>query len=308
MTNDMPQELLLPGRERKKAIYRVTLIGTAANLLLVGLKFAAGIIGRSSAMIADAVHSLSDFGTDVVVLFFVNASAKPKDEGHNYGHGKFETLATVVIGLVLLGVGAGILWNSADRILFAARGGVLPRPELIAAIAGLISIGVKEWLFRLTRRTGRKTGGSVLEANAWHHRSDALSSIATVVGISGAIFLGEPWRVLDPIAAALVSLLIGKVALDLLFPAVKELLEVSLPQPVQGEILSLVGRVPDVWEPHNLRTRRIGNNYAIEIHIRVDNDKTVVEAHRIATAVEAALKAKYGPDTHISVHVEPREK
>ena len=244
----------------------------------------------------------------MVVLLFVNASAKPKDERHNYGHGKFETLATVVIGLVLLGVGVGILVNGLRRIVFAAEGGILPRPEWIAVAAGLFSIAVKEWLFRLTRRTARKVSSSVLEANAWHHRSDALSSVATVVGISGAIFLGEKWRVLDPIAAVLVSLLIGKVAVGLLSPAIKELLEVSLPEPVQREIMALIGGVPGVWEPHNLRTRRIGNNYAIEVHIRVDNDKTVVEAHRIATEVEAVLKAKYGPHTNLSVHVEPREK
>lgn len=294
--------------EHQKSIYRVTIFGSVVNLLLLIFKFVAGFLGHSSAMIADAVHSLSDFITDIVVLVFVHISSKPRDKTHDYGHGKFETLATVIIGVVLLFVGLSILWEGVSKIIFSLKGGILPAPEYIALWAALISIVAKELLYRYTAAVGKKLHSSVVTANAWHHRSDALSSIGTAVGIGGAILLGNQWHILDPIAAVVVSLFIVKVSIQLLKPCLDDLLEKSLPDEIEQEIIDIVQSFPGVIEPHDLRTRRIGNIYAIEMHLFMKGDLTLKEAHDTATAVELKLKQKYGDETHISLHVEPIEE
>ena len=291
---------------REKQIIQVTLIGTVGNLLLVIFKFIAGFMGHSSAMIADAVHSVSDFATDIVVLVFIRISSKPKDEGHDYGHGKFETLATAIIGIALCAVGIGLFWEGGRRIYgYYMLNEVLDRPGLIALIAALVSILIKEILFRYTLFVGRKQNSQLVIANAWHHRSDALSSVATAVGIGGAILLGEKWRVLDPIAAMLVSVLIIKVAIELILPAINDLLERSLPDTIEKEIIDLTNEIEGVQDPHNLRTRCIGNAYAIEMHIRVEGTMTVWHAHNLTLDIEKALRNRFGEETHIAIHVEP---
>lgn len=291
---------------RKKEIIRITLIGSLANFLLLIFKFLAGIFGHSSAMIADAVHSLSDFVTDIIVLLFINISSKPKDQGHDYGHGKYETLATSIVGIVLLGVGAALFWEGLNKIIgFYFKGEVLESPGKIALIAALISIVIKEILYRITLYVGKKEKSQAVIANAWHHRSDAFSSIGTALGIGGAILLGERWRVLDPLAAVLVSFLIMKVAIQLILPAINDLLEKSLPSDIEDEILAVINETPEVKNPHNLCTRRIGNDFAIEVHIRVDGNTSVSRAHILTQAIENKLRAKYGPATHIALHVEP---
>ncbi len=285
---------------------RVTLIGSIGNFFLLAFKFAAGILGHSSAMIADAVHSFSDFVTDIIVLLFVHISSKPKDEGHDYGHGKFETLATSVIGIVLLAVGIGLFWEGLRKVIgFYFRGEVLESPGNIALFAALISIVIKEFLYRLTLRVGRRRSSQAVIANAWHHRSDAFSSIGTALGIGGAILLGPKWRVLDPLAAVVVSVFIIKVALQLVLPAINDLLEKSLPKEIEDEILAIMTENPEVKDPHNLRTRRIGNDFAIEAHIRVDGLTSVERAHLLTRQIEARLREKFGRDTHIALHVEP---
>lgn len=294
-------------KNREKEIYRVTIIGSVVNLLLLAFKFIAGIWGKSSAMIADAVHSLSDFATDVVVLFFVKVSAKPKDEGHDYGHGKYETLATTIIGLILLLVGTGIFWNGLNRILAVTRGEEIGSPDRIALIAAIISIVLKEILYRYTLSVGKKVNSQAVVANAWHHRSDAFSSVGTALGIGGAIFLGKEWHVLDPVAAVVVSIFIIKVSIQLMTPALNDLLERSLPEEVEKEILTVISEDVQIKDPHNLRTRRIGNDFAIEIHVRVNGELTVRVAHMIATGIEERLRKKYGPRTHVAVHVEPEK-
>ena len=221
---------------REKEIYRVTLVGSFVNFLLVIFKFLAGIAGHSAAMLADAVHSLSDFITDVVVILFVRISNKPVDKSHDYGHGKYETLATAFIGMALLGVGFGILWNGATDILVFLRGGELRQPGMLALAAAIISILLKEILYQYTVRVGKRCHSQAVVANAWHHRSDALSSIGTAVGIGGAILLGPHWAVLDPIAAVTVSFFIMRVSIRLLVPCLDELLEKSLPDSVEREI------------------------------------------------------------------------
>lgn len=292
-------------QERVKGIYRVTIVGSVVNLLIVVFKFVAGLLGRSSAMIADAVHSLSDFVTDIVVIVFVNISGKPEDEDHRYGHGKYETLATVIIALALFAVGVGILVDGAKDVAAVVNGAVLPAPSMIALIAAALSIVAKELLYRYTAHVGRKLDSQAVVANGWHHRSDAFSSIGVLVGIGGAMLLGEKWRVLDPLAAIVVSAFIIKVAVDLIKPCLDELLERSLPAEVEQEIEQIILSEEGVTSPHHLRTRRIGNRYAIEVHIRMDGNLTLSEAHRITTAVEQKLKSRYGSATHVGIHTEP---
>lgn len=292
---------------REKEIYKVTIIGSIVNFILLLFKFIAGIVGHSAAMVADAVHSLSDFVTDIVVIVFVKISGKPQDESHDYGHGKYETLATAIIGVVLFAVGVGILVNSVTGVVNAFNGKVLEAPSMIALVAAAVSIVLKEALYRYTVIKGKKLDSKAVIANAWHHRSDAFSSIGTLIGIAGAIFLGEGWRVLDPIAAFVVSVFIIKVAIDLVKPCVDELLEKSLSKEVEDRILSIVMTNPEVDQPHHLRTRRIGNNIAIEIHIRMDGTMPLNEAHDITKKIEASLKNEFGPSTHIGIHMEPKK-
>lgn len=293
----------MDNRERK--IYKVTVLGSVINVLLVILKFAFGIIGRSSAMVADAVHSLSDLITDVVVIVFVKLSNKPQDKDHDYGHGKYETLATAFIGLALLAVGVMILYGGVEKIFAALRGEPLPEPGMIALIAALLSIILKEWCYRFTVKVGRDTGSQAVVANAWHHRSDAFSSIGTALGIGGAIFLGERWTVLDPIAAVVVSVFIIKTSLSLMRQASDELLEKSLPDETERKIKDIAESEDGVSGIHNIRTRRIGNRISIEMHLRMPGGITLYEAHRRATEIERNLRCQFGADTYISLHIEP---
>ena len=290
---------------REKGIYKVTIVGSIVNFLLLVFKFFAGIAGHSAAMLADAVHSLSDFITDIVVIVFVRIAGKPEDKGHDYGHGKYETLATAIIGLLLLCVGFGIFWNGASSIYTFLRGGQLESPGVVALVAALVSIVSKEILYQYTVIQGKKLNSQAVIANALHHRSDALSSIGPAIGIGGAILLGDHWRVLDPVAAVVVSFFIMKVSVRLLIPCVDELLEKSLPEDVEKEIEQTVLSFPGVSQPHHLRTRRIGNYYAIELHVRMDGKITLEEAHSTATAIENKLKEMFGKGTHVGIHVEP---
>ena len=292
--------------ERERGIYRVTMVGGAVNVVLLLFKFVAGIVGHSAAMLADAVHSTSDFMTDVIVLVFVRISSKPKDKSHDYGHGKYETLAMTIIGVALLAVAIGILYNGVMKIAACLNGEILEAPGMLALWAALLSIVLKEAVYRYSMVRARQLQSQAVEANAWHHRSDALSSIGTAIGIGGAIFLGQRWTVLDPVASVIVGLFIVKVSIDLLRRGIGDLMEQSLPDEVEAEILRLAASVPDVMEPHDLRTRRIGNHYAIELHILMDGDISLHEAHDRASEVEDLLRQHYGDGTHVVVHVEPQ--
>ena len=291
--------------DREKEIYKVTLAGSAVNVALTAFKFVAGILGHSAAMLADAVHSLSDFLTDLIVLAFVRISSKPADERHDYGHGKFETLATALIGVMLLIVAGGIIFRACGSVASWLHGEDLPKPGKLALWAAVISILMKEFTYQFTVRKGRKLNSSVVEANAWHHRSDALSSIGALVGIGGAILLGDRWTVLDPLASLVVGCFIIYAAWKLLKNCIDDLTDASLPQAVEKEILDIVTSYPDVQDPHNLRTRRIGDHYAIEIHIRMDGNLSLIEAHARSHDIEMALKSRFGKETHVAVHVEP---
>lgn len=278
------------------------------NLLLVGLKAVAGLVGHSAAMISDAVHSLSDFVTDIVVLVFVRVSARPQDEDHDYGHGKYETLATLFIGLALAAAAVGIVVSGAGKLARWLQGEDLPAPGKIALWAALASIVAKELLFQYTRIKGKHLNSKALEANAWHHRSDALSSIGTAIGIGGAILLGSRWTVLDPLASIVVGAMLVKVAWDLLGPSFGELTDSSLPADMEQEMMDIIRGVPGVEDPHNLRTRRIGNRIAAEVHIRLDGTLPLSEAHEKASEVERRFKERFGAQSHVIVHMEPNHK
>lgn len=289
-----------------KEVYRVTIWGSIINVVLLILKFAAGILGHSAAMIADAIHSLTDFATDAVVLVCVTLGSKPVDKSHDYGHGKFETLATAVIALALLAVGVMICYSGVMKTYGAmVLGETLEQPGMVALIAAVVSIVLKEWAFRFTARVGRRCDSQAVMANAWHHRSDALSSLGTMFGIGGAIFLGPRWAVLDPLAAIVVSLFIVRASLVLIKQAVDELTDASLPEATENEIMEIAGQEEGVQEIHNLRTRRIGNSIAIDMHVRMLGSTTLFDAHQRATNIEHRLKDRYGKGTYVNVHLEP---
>ena len=290
---------------RDRQIYRVTLMGSVVNLILLAGKFAAGILGHSAAMIADAVHSLSDFLTDIVVIGFVRLSCKPADDDHDYGHGKYETVATSIIGMALLAVAVMLGWNGVEKIVRFIQGEIPESPEVIALAAAIASILLKEWIFRVTRKVAHEVESQALEANAWHHRSDAFSSIGTAIGIGGAVVLGNGWAILDPIAAVIVSGMIALTALRLLRKASGELLEESLPKETVDRIMEIVYEDKLVRDIHNLHTRRIGNRIAIEMHLRLPGTITIEEAHRHASEIERNIRAEFGQETHIMLHIEP---
>ena len=293
---------------REKEIYKVTLVGSVGNIILLTFKFIAGTVGHSAAMLADATHSLSDFLTDMLVLVFVNISAKPQDKSHDYGHGKFETLATFFIGLALVAAATGIIVSGAVKFADWLGGAQIAAPGKLALWAALISIVVKEFLYQYTSRKGKSLDSQAVVANAWHHRSDALSSVGAAIGIGGAILLGDRWTVLDPLASIVVGAMLMKVAWDVLKNSVNELTESSLPEETEREIEEIITSFPDVTDPHNLRTRRIGNRIAVEAHIRMDGDLPLKEVHARASDIERKLRERFGADTHVTLHTEPAEK
>ena len=291
--------------QREKEIRRITLWGAVVNIVLTAGKIVAGIFGRSAAMVADGIHSLSDLLSDAVVLVFTHISSKGKDRDHSFGHGKFETLATLIVSIILVTVGGNLMSNGIRSIIGVFNGTEIPKPGYIALIAAAVSIASKEWLYHATVRVGKKTGSTVVIANAWDHRSDALSSIGSLIGIGGAIVLGDKWTVLDPLASCLISIAIIVVAVKMALPSLAELLETSLPEDIEQEIIRIASSVKGVNDIHDLKTRRNGISFIIDAHIVVNPEMSIVEAHDISTDVEEALRSKFGPETQLSIHVEP---
>lgn len=292
---------------RDQRIYRITLLGGAVNVFLLLGKLIAGILGHSAAMVADAIHSLSDFLTDIIVLAFVKVSNKPADRDHRYGHGKYETIATSFIGLALVVVALMLGWSGIEKIVAFLHGEKLSSPESIAFLAAVVSIVSKEWIYRVTRKVATEVDSPALEANAWHHRSDALSSIGTAIGIGGALLLGPEWAVLDPLAALVVCVLILMAAYRLLKESSGELLEESLPKATEDRIEALVYQDPLVSDIHHLHTRRIGSIIAIEMHLRLPGDIPLTEAHSHTCVIEKLLRTEFGNGTHIMLHIEPNK-
>lgn len=275
--------------------------------MLTAIKIIAGIVGKSGAMIADGIHSLSDLASDIVVLIFVPIAGRAKDKNHQYGHGKFETLATLVVSLILMFVAIKLVTNSTKSIISALSGNILPKPGYIALAAAIISIVSKEILYQYTALVARRTNSSVCKANAWHHRSDALSSIGSLVGIGGAVILGNRWTILDPVAAVIIGLMILFVAIKMAKAPIEELMEKSLDEETEKEICNVILATEGVQNMHNLKTRRNGQSKIIDCHIRVKRTISIVEAHDIATNVEKNLKHKFGNETQTSIHIEPEK-
>lgn len=292
-------------KNREQEIRSITLWGAVVNIALTVLKIVAGVLGRSAAMIADGVHSLSDLLSDIVVIVFTHISSKGKDRDHSFGHGKFETLATLIVSVILLAVGADLMAGGVKSIIAVMGGEVLPKPGYIALAAAIVSIAAKEILYRATVRKGQKVNSPVVIANAWHHRSDAFSSIGSLVSICGAIFLGNRWTILDPLASCIISVVIVVVAVRMAIPSLAELLETSLPEEIEQDIKTIAMSINGVDDIHELKTRRNGISFIIDAHIAVNPNLSIVEAHDIATNVEEALLAKYGRETQINIHVEP---
>jgi cation diffusion facilitator family transporter len=291
--------------ERTREGVFVTLVGLGVNGVLTAGKYAAGILGRSGAMIADATHSLSDILTDVVVLLGLGYTCKPADEEHAYGHGRVETLTAAFCGLVLLIAGLGIFFKGIADILRVVQGETLPRPGRVALYGAAGSIVLKELLFRYTFAKGRAIDSASLRANAWHHRSDALSSMGALLGIGGSLAGGERWAVLDPAAAVAVSAFVLYAAASLFWDSVREVLDTSL----GASRLDWIGKTalafPEIFEIHQVRTRKIGFYVAVEAHILRDGRLSLKRAHDVASALEEHLRAVLGRNALITLHTEP---
>lgn len=285
----------------------MTIWGAVANLVLTAVKFVAGIVGCSSAMVADAVHSLSDLVSDAIILVMVRISSKEGDKGHDYGHGKYETLATLSVSLLLAAVAVKMMVSGISKIKAVIYDGDISSPGWIALCAAVLSIAVKEILYQWTVREGRKLDSTAMIANAWHHRSDALSSVGALLGIGGAMLFGGKWTLLDPLTGCIISVFIFVVAVKMAGPAFGELMEASLPDEVEDEITSIIGGVEHVDNVHGLKTRRSGRCVIIDAHIVVNPEMSVADAHEVTISVEAALRKRYGQETQISLHVEPDE-
>ena len=290
-----------------KDIQKITLWGAFCNIALTIVKFVAGILGGSTAMLADAVHSASDLVTDIIVIVFTRISGKGKDKGHDYGHGKFETLATVVVSLMLLVVGAEMIKSSYQQIRCAVEGNPLPAPEMIALWAAVISIFSKEFLYQWTVKVGKRLSSPVVIANAWHHRTDALSSVGSLVGIAGAIALGGEWTILDPLVGAVISIVIIVMAVKMSIPALAELTEASLPEKTEQKMLEIIRSVEGVRGVHELKTRLCGHYCIADFHIVVDPETTILESHETTVIIERKLREEFGEETQINIHVEPSD-
>ena len=290
---------------RDEQIQRVTWFGMAVNAVLTAFKLVAGVVGRSSAMVADGVHSLSDFISDIIILVFLKISSKGRDKDHDFGHGKFETMATFLLSIILIIVAAQILSGGISKMAAILRGESVGVPSMLALWAAAVSIVAKELCYWVTVAVGRRVNSPAVIANAWHHRSDALSSVGSLLGIGAAIFLGQRWVIADPIAGCVISVVIFVVAIKMALPSMKELLDISLPEEMESEIMSIASGVHGVMDVHNLKTHRNGPSVIIETHIKVDHGISIVEAHEISTEVERRLSARFGKETQISIHTEP---
>ena len=286
---------------------KVTFTGMIVNVLLIILKFAGGIFGTSTAMIADAVHSFSDFLTDFGVLVGLRFLSKPADRDHPYGHGRLETAISLLMGIFIIVTGLGILKNAVTSIFLVTKGVFPKMPGIIALFAGIISIMSKEALYHYTNTVAKRTGSLTLKANAWHHRTDALSSVGTVAGIGGAILLGEQWTVLDPLAAVFVSILVIRIGAGIGWKMIRELSDEALSHERQESLKTAIMKVEGVQEVHHLRTRSLGRYASVDAHIRVDPDMSVQDAHTIATEAEDAVRKTSGNVAFVTIHVEPGE-
>jgi len=291
-----PREGSREARDRLRALNRVTLLAAVVNSALALVKAAVGLLGGSSVLVADAVHSLSDLATDVVAFLSLRVAAKPPDEEHPYGHGRYETVGTAILGLVLLGVAAAIAWEASSR--FAES--VVPA-RITLWVAGL-SIVPKEWLYQITVRVGRRFESPLVVANAWHHRSDAFSSVAALAGIAGAR-MGFP--ILDPAAAVVVAAMIAMVAVSLLAGAIREVTDTALQRDMLRDLGAGIRCLPGVVSLHELRARRMGPRVLVDLHVQVDAATTVSDGHQVAERVRQFVFREQRGISEVLVHIDP---
>lgn len=293
--------------QRSNQAIKVTNVSIGLGILLVILKFIAGIFGRSSALIADAVHSLSDLISDAFLLVAFFIVRQPQDDNHNYGHGKFETLSEVIIGILLILAGVGIGIGNFEKLVDFYRDKSYPLPGFLALMGAILSILVKEFLFFYTLKASKKLNSNALKANAWHHHSDALTSIATLVGVGGAMAIGGKFWVLDPLAGFAISFFILWMGIGISKEGIADLMERSLGEEARQKIVEICGEVEGLSNPHQIRTRRIGSDPAIELHVNVPGSMNVKEAHHLVDEYEKLLQKEFGKSAFITIHMEPHE-
>lgn len=301
-TNSMALTL----EQRKQETTRITLWGVFVNLFLAIIKIVGGIFGQSQALLADGIHSLSDLTSDAMVLIASKHAGEDADEDHPYGHARYETLATVALGLLLIGVAVGIAYDAIIRLetLRLESAEEIIGPAMFTLIIAAISIISNEALYHATRAVADKIRSPLLEANAWHHRSDAISSIVVFVGI-GATYLGYP--LLDAIAAILVALMVAKIGIDLSRQSVQELVDTALEPEIVEQIRQTILGIDEVRQLHLLRSRRMGHNALVDVHIQVSPKLSVSEGHHISESVEKAVIDQFEEINDVTVHIDPED-
>lgn len=292
-----------PSEEKTKQVLRITWVGLFANVFLSAVKFAGGILGHSQAVVADAVHSLSDCVTDLAILIGARYWSKPPDESHPYGHHRIETIVTIFIGVVLLFAAVGLGWNAIVSIQEKHA----EPPSLPALLAAILSLAVKESLYWWTVITGRKTGSRALVANAWHHRLDGFSSIPVILAVVGSMLMPE-WTVLDHVGAIIVAVLILQAAFRIVWPGLKELTDVSASPDKCDEIEKLAMENKAVRQVHGMRTRRLGGRIIVDMHIILDGSISLREGHDISEAVKKHVLDSCDDVLDVTIHIEPPEE
>jgi cation diffusion facilitator family transporter len=287
---------------REAYVRQVTWIGLLTNIGLAGLKFAAGYFGRSQALIADAIHSLTDTTTDIAIIAGSHYWSRPPDESHPYGHRRLETLVTAFIGLMLVAAGIGIGWQAISSLHIQQAS----PPSWVAFCAALSSIITKEILYRWTAAIGKRIKSPALAANAWHHRTDAISSLPVLIAVGGA-WLFPSWSFLDRVGAAVVSIFILHAAIKIIWPAISELIDAGAPEEIQKKITEIVGHTTGVLEVHAVRSRYISSSIQIDMHIVVDGNISVREGHTIADTVENSIISGISEVLDVVVHVDPSQ-
>lgn len=297
----------LPDENNQSAatIRRVVKIGCAVNALLMALKLCAGYLGHSDALVADGFHSLNDLAADIIMLVFVGISYRKPDEKYSYGYGKFETFSSFLISSVLVVVACLIIREAVESLIGYFQGEVLPQPDIWTFVVVLFAMACKEGLFRFYSAAGRKAGSKALKANAWHHRSDALASVATLIGVTFSHFFGEGFRVLDPIASLVIAVFILVPAFRILRPAFAELMERSLPENERKKALELVSKIPNVKDVEYLRARRNGHKYVFDFGIKTDASLSVAQCSHLTDEIRQALTDAFCPHVILSVNYSP---
>lgn len=294
---EMETKPALTTEDRFARAEKITWFGIVGNIALTAFKFLAGIIGRSQAMIADATESLSDLISTLAVLISFKISKKPKDADHPYGHGKAESIATAVVGIFIVLSGLYIIFKSGSSLI---RGNIA-KPGLIALIAALVTIVIKEVMYRYVSAVGRRLESAVIMASAWDHRKDSITSLVTLAGITGAR-AGFP--VFDPLVAVIVSFFIFKIGYDVLSSGSKELMDTALDQPTTNRIVEIAAKCRGVEHVY-VRARRIGQFISVDLKIDIDPNCTIVEGHAIAKEVKTRIMNEIENVSDVMVHINP---